>query len=219
MSLILKLQLTHSKSFSSENAYRSHVQSRKHRDRESAQQGENRAERGVAAHRSHAQPSDMIEEQTSLTDPVSDDENIDHRIAVSRRRIQPTDCIFCPKRTTSIPAVLSHMSRYHSFFIPDPDCLVNVTGLLSYLGEKVAIGNICLYCPDGGKEFGSLEAVRKHMVDKGHCKIAYDTDEDRAELLDFYDYGAEKQDGSDWEDEDMESVGHSVVDDAETVGS
>lgn len=52
-------------------------------------------------------------------------------------------------------------------------------------------------------EFGCVDAVRKHMIDKCHCKIAYQSDEDRAELAEFYDFGG----GSDWEDledEDME---------------
>jgi pre-60S factor REI1 len=131
--------------------------------------------------------------------------DIDERLAASRRRRHHTDCLFCTSKAASISDILSHMSRQHSFFIPDQDHLVDIGGLLSYLGEKVTIGNLCLYCPNGGKEFASLEAVRRHMVDKAHCKIAYDDDEDQAELADFYDYGQGDALGSDWEDVDMVS--------------
>ena len=96
------------------------------------------------------------------------------------------------------------MSHQHSFFIPDKEHLTDLSGLLSYLGEKVGFGNICLYCPHGGKEFGSLESVRKHMNDKAHCKMAYGTEEDKAEVSDFYDY-CMTEDEMDWEDVELAS--------------
>ncbi|KAG6332700.1 hypothetical protein ID866_6391 [Astraeus odoratus] len=80
------------------------------------------------------------------------------------------------------------MCTMHSFFIPDAEYLVDLTGLLMYLGEKIAVGNICIFCNGRGRELHTLEAVRKHMLDKGHCKIAYDTEEDRLEISDFYDF-------------------------------
>ena len=137
--------------------------------------------------------------------PSSGDEDIDERIASLRRRIKPTDCLFCSKRTLSIADATSHMAREHSFFVPDQDHLTDLPGLLSYLGNKVVFGNICLYCPNGGKEFTSLGSVRQHMTDKGHCKVAYGTNEDRAELADFYDYRTQAEDEAEWEDVDMES--------------
>jgi len=30
--------------------------------------------------------------------------------------------------------------------------------------------------------------VRKHMIDKSHCKLAYETEKDRLEMSDFYDF-------------------------------
>ncbi|WWC67641.1 uncharacterized protein I206_101551 [Kwoniella pini CBS 10737] len=148
-----------------------------------------------------------LEEASSSSVISSDDEDdsgdFAARIAKSRRRIQPTDCLFCSAAQASVDHNVAHMAKQHSFFIPDRDILLDVSGLLSYLGEKVAVGNLCLYCPNGGREFGSLEAVRRHMIDKGHCKLAYETDEDRAELADFYDFnGSEELIDSDWEDLD-----------------
>ncbi len=105
---------------------------------------------------------------------------------------------------------LTHMSTGHSFFIPDAEYLVDLPGLIQYLGEKIAVGNVCLYCNGKGREFRTLDAVRKHMLDKGHCKIAYDTENERLEFSDYYDFTSsypdadsssdEEEGGSDWED-------------------
>lgn len=48
----------------------------------------------------------------------------------------------------------------------------------------------CLYCNDRCHPFQSLEAVRKHMISKAHCKVHYGDgdDDEEGELEDFYDY-------------------------------
>lgn len=54
---------------------------------------------------------------------------------------------------------------------------------------------MCLYCNELCHAFSSLEAVRKHMEAKSHCKLHYgdgDDDED-AELEEFYDYSSRFQ--------------------------
>jgi pre-60S factor REI1 len=94
------------------------------------------------------------------------------------------------------------MSSVHSFFVPDRDYLIDISGLLAYLGEKVVVGNICLYCPGGSREFASVEAVRRHMIDKSHCKLAFETEDDRNELSDYYNFGGDEEAGGDWEDVD-----------------
>ena len=97
---------------------------------------------------------------------------------------------FCPKSFLSLEENLAHMTTVHSFFVPDTEYLVDMTGLITYLGEKLAVGNVCIYCNAKSREFRSLDAVRKHMVDKGHCKVAYDSEGDRLEISDFYDFTA-----------------------------
>lgn len=51
---------------------------------------------------------------------------------------------------------------------------------------------MCLYCNDRCHPFSSLEAVRKHMVAKSHCKVHYGDggDEEEVELEEFYDYSS-----------------------------
>jgi pre-60S factor REI1 len=130
---------------------------------------------------------------------ADDDEiaqTIDAKIAAARARLAPSDCLFCAHASSSLEENLLHMSGMHSFFVPDTDYLVDAPGLLAYLGEKVAVGNVCLYCNGRGREFRTLDAVRKHMVDKGHCKLAYDTQRDQLEISDYYDFRASYPDAA-----------------------
>lgn len=94
------------------------------------------------------------------------------------------------QRFDSLESCLAHMQRVHSFFLPEREYLVDLPGLLSYLSDKICVGHICLYCNGRGRGFGSREAVQRHMLDKGHCKLAYDADEDKLELGDFYDFSS-----------------------------
>ncbi len=126
-----------------------------------------------------------------VDDDADDDEvgmSIDAKIAAARNRLSTAHCLFCTHVAASLEDNLAHMSSAHSFFIPDRDYLVDLPGLLTYLGEKIAVGNTCLACPHGGREFSSTEAVRAHMRDKAHCRIAYDTDDEKLEVSDYYDF-------------------------------
>ena len=40
------------------------------------------------------------------------------------------------------------------------------------------------------------------MIDKSHCKMAFETDDDRIEMSDFYTYEGEGGVGDEWEDVD-----------------
>ncbi|ADV20631.1 pre-60S factor REI1 [Cryptococcus gattii Ru294] len=199
------------KQFSSENAFRTHVQSKKHRDREATAASAERLGKkpATAPAKTEDEEDDESEDEASDMDVDGEDDeegDFEQKMANLRRRIKPADCLFCTRRSETVDENVGHMASIHSFFIPDKEILIDLSGLLSYLGEKVAIGNLCLFCPNGGKEFGSLEAVRKHMIDKNHCKLAYETGEDRAELADFYDFQGDSDD-EDWEDEDGEEIG------------
>jgi pre-60S factor REI1 len=204
-----------SKVYTTENAYRSHMLSKKHRENEvkslsrvdppsprpagaaaaEASPLEDRAPEPSTETTKEAPPpthdSESTLEQPDGADDDDDDDDLDDKIAAARSRLSPLHCLFCAH--TSSPSFednLTHMSSEHSFFIPDAEYLVDPTGLVTYLGEKVAVGNVCIYCNDKGREFRTLDAVRKHMVDKSHCKIAYDTEKDMLEMSDFYDFSA-----------------------------
>lgn len=115
---------------------------------------------------------------------------LDEKIAAARSKLSPLHCLFCARVSPSLEDNLTHMSGEHSFFIPDAEYLVDIAGLVAYLGEKIAVGNVCIYCNDKGREFRTLDAVRKHMLDKSHCKIAYDTERDMLEMSDYYDFSS-----------------------------
>ncbi|CAE6429417.1 unnamed protein product [Rhizoctonia solani] len=189
---------TCNKSFATENSYRSHIASRKHKDNELK-----------AAAKARAPPTDEImkdaeeeapkpeakPKETTISLTVSEDATeeeieatIDAKIAAARSKLSPASCLFCPHTSDSIDTNLEHMSSAHSFFIPDAEYLVDLQGLIAYLGEKIAVGNVCIACPS--REFRSMDAVRKHMIDKGHCKIGYEQEPQRLEVSDFYDFSA-----------------------------
>ncbi|KAG2255585.1 hypothetical protein Bca52824_074879 [Brassica carinata] len=65
------------------------------------------------------------------------------------------------------------MHKHHGFFVPNVEYLKDPEGLLTYLGLKVKRDFMCLYCSELCHAFSSLEAVRKHMEAKSHCKLHY----------------------------------------------
>ena len=55
--------------------------------------------------------------------------------------------------------------------------------------QKMRYGRMALYTPGdaaNAKQFASMHAVQRHMVDRGLCRMAYDDNED--EYADFYDF-------------------------------
>ncbi|GJQ91016.1 zinc finger protein [Tanacetum coccineum] len=104
-------------------------------------------------------------------------------------------CFMCDKEIETIESCMIHMHKCHGFFIPDVEYLKDPRGLLTYLGLKVTHDYMCLYCNINCKPFRSLEAVRMHMVAKGHCRVHYGDgdEEEEAELDEFYDYSSRRE--------------------------
>ncbi|KAL6489953.1 hypothetical protein MHYP_G00002980 [Metynnis hypsauchen] len=122
--------------------------------------------------------------------------------AASPGSIPETDCLFCSHHSSSLSKNMIHMTKAHSFFIPDVEYLVDLSGLIRYLGEKVGFGKVCLWCNEKGKSFYSTEAVQAHMNDKSHCKLY--TDGDAAlEFADFYDFRSSYPDAKEGDDVEM----------------
>lgn len=194
------------KVYTTENAYRSHILSRKHRENElkALSRTDDARSVGLATEKAPSprpQHATDVAKQAPPAPPTSEPPNVDdlddgsaltldEKIAAARSRLSPTDCLFCVHVSSSMADNLLHMSGEHSFFIPDIEYLTDPTGLITYLGEKIAVGNVCIYCNGKGREFRTLDAVRKHMVDKSHCKIAYDTGRDMLEISDYYDFSS-----------------------------
>ncbi|KAG9012530.1 hypothetical protein FRB94_005847 [Tulasnella sp. JGI-2019a] len=180
------------KVFTNENSYQSHVQSKKHRDTELAAATALLAtailDTSATTKATAPQPKKPTTNTTMKTDDKDTDMGIEAKLAASRNRLTAEACLFCNHVSSGIDINVEHMGRKHGFFVPDTEYLIDLPGLLTYLGEKVAIRNVCLYCNGKGRELHSLEAVRKHMNDKSHCKIAYDSLKDRLDISDYYDF-------------------------------
>ncbi|KAK9741623.1 hypothetical protein RND81_03G118000 [Saponaria officinalis] len=110
--------------------------------------------------------------------------------------LDPTCCFMCDLENPSLETCMVHMHKKHGFFIPDIEYLKDPKGLLTYLGIKVKRDFLCLYCNERCHPFSSLEAVRKHMEAKSHCKVRYGDgdDDEEVELEDFYDYSSSYMD-------------------------
>ncbi|KAJ1823099.1 pre-60S factor rei1 [Coemansia sp. RSA 2598] len=122
------------------------------------------------------------------------------------------DCLFCTHKSENFEDNMSHMSLAHSLFIPDLEYLVDLRGLIKYLADKLAVANVCLYCNGRGRALQSLDAVRKHMLDKGHTKIAYETEIDVLEISDFYDFSSTYPDAQDHDaDEEVDPAYRALV--------
>ncbi|KAL0966725.1 hypothetical protein UPYG_G00299350 [Umbra pygmaea] len=116
-----------------------------------------------------------------------------------------TDCLFCPQHSHSLLKNLAHMTKVHSFFLPDLEYLIDLKGLITYLGEKVGGGKVCLWCNEKGRSFYSTDAVQRHMIDKSHCKLFTDGDAS-LEFADFYDFRTTYPDQKEGEDAEMEDL-------------
>ncbi|KAG8906920.1 hypothetical protein FRB99_005694 [Tulasnella sp. 403] len=197
------------KTFSTENSYRSHVQSRKHREREFAA-SLHKSQPAAAEEKQETIPeteptSETTESPETLApvepttlettneadDPVpeaaTEEMDLESRLTAARSRLSPTSCLFCAHTSPSTPENITHMKHKHGFFIPDSEYLTNLPGLLSFLGARIAVDNTCLWCKT---KRWSAEAVRQHMVEKSHCKLPYDSLSDRLDISDYYDFSA-----------------------------
>lgn len=148
----------------------------------------------------------IINRITTYTLQVDSDEEMELEMDTNQ-------CVFCKEISPDFVANLKHMSVVHSFFIPDTEYCISLEQLVEYLLIKVTKDFICLWCNDKGKTFNSLDSIRKHMTDKGHCKMLYEGDA-LAEYVDFYDYSSSYPDHEEGMDVDADIDNE----DADTVG-
>ena len=187
------------KTFSSENAFSNHLSSKKHKDVEANKANKAKKQESLITEsqfsnnfkRKDSKETDPENTESENAESLSHngDDDDDEDDDIEEDTLEVTDCLFCPHHSVSLEENLKHMTRSHSFFIPDLGYVVDLKGLVTYLCEKVGMGNMCLYCNDKGKSFFSLEAVQSHMVDKGHTKMNYEGDA-VLEYADFYDFSS-----------------------------
>lgn len=181
------------KKFNSENSYENHLPSKKHQ--------ENVLKESTKIPKQLNNPEIPGDEQVSKERTDEEMEDVDSDEWVDDDEAIPTSCcLFCNHESVSMETNLEHMSSRHSFFIPDVDYVIDMEGLITYLGERVGQGHICMWCGHLGRQFPSTDAVKKHMLDKGHCKMFHEG-EVLLEYSSFYDYSSSYPDGGDANEE------------------
>lgn len=139
---------------------------------------------------SHATPNASV--------PASEAETSEHSTVNLNR------CLFCNYDSPTVPLNVLHMERIHGMFIPEQKYLVDLEGLIGSLRERIYEYHECLYC---AKLKPTVFGLQTHMRDKGHCKIAFDTEDQQLEIGEFYDFRSTYSDGgNDSEDEDDAGV-------------
>ena len=137
--------------------------------------------------------------------PLSPETNKSKPSSQAGQQVNPVeDCLFCNYHSPTQPLNVLHMSKQHGMFIPEQSFLVDSKGLLEYLSEKVREDHQCLYC---NKFKGNAMGVQTHMRDKGHCMIAFDTENEMIEVGQFYDFRSTYSDEEDEESNDEKDTG------------
>ncbi|KAK5166938.1 pre-60S factor rei1 [Saxophila tyrrhenica] len=125
-----------------------------------------------------------------------DGEEYDHKADVKQ-------CLFCNYDSPTLDLNINHMGKQHGFFIPEREFLVDLEGLVNYLSETIQVLNTCLFCH---KTLHSAHGIQTHMRDRGHCMIAYATEDEQMDVGEFYDFRSTYSD-EEIEEEDEEVDG------------
>ena len=96
-------------------------------------------------------------------------------------------CLFCNYESPTWKLSVSHMTKIHGLFIPEQNYIVDLLGLLGYLQAKIHQNNECLWCH---KLKNTSDGIQTHMRDKGHCRIAFESEEEMIEVGQFYDFSS-----------------------------
>lgn len=128
-----------------------------------------------------------LESVGALNNEEEEEEDSDSEEEAEMMELMPINhCFFCSKNNGSeLENNVRHMFNVHGLYIPERTFLTNLEGLLTYLSEMITFENECLVCGFEGK---NLESIRQHVQSKGHCKIPYDTKEEKAAIAEFYDF-------------------------------
>jgi len=186
------------KSFGNSKAYTNHISSKKHKEMvlKFGDKDVNRIKE-----KAKKEEEELMEEDSDCEIEEVDSDEWDE---YEDDPIPTTDCLFCMHHSANIDNNVKHMVESHSFFLPDAEYITNLEGLLDYLAAKVGQGYMCLWCSERSKAFQSVDAVQKHMQDKGHCKLKHEG-ESLIEYAEFYDYSVSYPEGGETGEEDSQA--------------
>ncbi|KAG0215257.1 hypothetical protein BGX28_000476 [Mortierella sp. GBA30] len=176
------------KKYLSFQAYDNHINSKKHKQLALAyekKQQQKESSRPTEVDLASAENAPPTKTTTLIKEPVE--------------QLEPSEtvCLFCSHKATDAVTNYDHMRTIHGFFLPSVERLIDLPGMLAYLADKLVQDHDCLWCtpsvfsqnlrPDQELHagFATLGGVRRHMIDKGHCKLAMEQGAER-EYADFY---------------------------------
>jgi pre-60S factor REI1 len=181
------------KSFTSQAAHQSHLQSNKHiKKAEAKSKGKSEVEANhedVSVLEKKVESFHVEEKKRSKEESEEEETSEGFEDWNDGDAIPLLTCLFCRVQHSDQQASLDHMLKEHGFFIPFVEFLTDLNGLIKYLGEKIGIGRVCLWCNGRGRaRYPSVQAVQQHMKQKSHCKIRLDTEEEEEEFMDYYSF-------------------------------
>lgn len=131
------------KQFATDKSYDNHLNSKKHRENAERLEKDSQLIDGKDVPMKTVQVKNMNDAKESIAD--ADDIEIeevdsDEWDEDTENPIANNDCIFCTHHSENLVDNVKHMSIAHSFFVPDAEYIIDLEGLLLYLGEKVTRG-------------------------------------------------------------------------------
>lgn len=148
----------------------------------------------------------QLEVKEALSEEQEQEKLIQEKLA-NKVDIPATTCLFCHTKQKSVfksvQDSISHMVSKHGLYVPEKKFLVDAEGLFNYLGEKIGLGNVCLVCSYQGR---NTEAVREHMLVKRHMRIPYESEDEKLEISEFYDFSSTYDDATEITDEQNEDA-------------
>lgn len=136
------------KQFISDKSYDNHLNSKKHKDAALKFEKENDGKDQDVAMK-QVKTIDAKKVQDAVIEDIADDNDGNEDIEevdsdeweeAYDNPIENNDCMFCTNHSDDLTQNLQHMAVGHSFFVPDMEYVVDLSGLMLYLGEKVARG-------------------------------------------------------------------------------
>lgn len=132
-----------------------------------------------------ATPHRQYNDDTETEGEEDEEERLIQQKLAEAVKIPPNVCFVDGKEFETVEQNVEYMERTYGLFIPEKEYLTDLKGLIGYLGEKIGLGKMCLYCNYEGR---NIEGVRQHMRAKQHVKIPYETTEQKLEISDYYDF-------------------------------
>lgn len=197
------------KTFFSENSYQNHIKSSKHKQREArlSKDGDNASVMSSTFSLGEpvtAQDSGVATVTDGLKAATIQEEDEDEEMQADEDEFSSSRCLFCPTQSVDVHANVEHMDKKHGMFIPEWDYLADLDGLVHYLYRKINENFECIYCH---AIRNNANGCRAHMNDKGHCMIAFETEEEQIEIGQYYDFRSTYSDDEEEHESTPESGG------------